>query len=211
MENDLTGTPESPEATVDIGSGFTADQQRQMANWMVEDGVLTREQADEALRNDGVAAMPAVDPDVQGLTAIGFPPATEREVKVPLIVGEDGLQGPQHKETDASIRGWRLASGLPAPILNSVIKNADTFLQRLQDMTDAQRELNAASEKAKLEKLFGADTKARIEDARRVVREIEAKKPGFTAWLDTTGLGDSHELITQLALHGLRLREIRNG
>jgi hypothetical protein len=205
-----TGTPAPPEQTQ------LSSEAQQMLAWIAEDakaGKLSAEQAEvarrEALGEDAPTTPAApVNGDVQALTEIGFPPAREIDIKVPLVVGEDGRHD---RKTEATIRTWAVASQMPAGIVNSVIGRADTYLQRVEGMNDGQRNLNQRSEMVKLERVFGADTKARIENARAVAREIDAAHPGFLHFLEESGLGDSHELIVQLANHGARLKDIRNG
>ena len=63
---------------------------------------------------------------------------------------------------------------------------------------------------ARLHRLFGADTETRLADAKMVVAEIESPS-GLSALFTIEWLGQLAELISQLALHGMRLREVRNG
>lgn len=95
-------------------------------------------------------------------------------------------------------RTWLHAAGVPRADGEFIGELAQKEGAKLAAMNPAQREDHRLASQQKLQRLWGDATPARLADAQRLVREVEAKHPGVVAWLEQTGLGDSYALIAQL-------------
>lgn len=199
------GAPPAPDAGPQVSGDFTPDQLAQMAQWAVEDGSMTREQADTALKSDGVQPQPAPSEIDAHLTEIGFAPAKPEEFRLPPMLGEDGRMTPELAAVDKAARGWLSAGRFDAAIGNALAAEANRVGERWQAMNDAQRELYQRTERAKLDRLWGQDAEKNLKLARQLVQEIEAKAPGIVAFLVETGAGNSSFVIANLYTHATRL------
>jgi hypothetical protein len=72
-------------------------------------------------------------------------------------------------------------------------------------MNANERQVFAVVERAKIDKLFGDQAQSKINLARRLVTEVEAKRPGIFAFLERSGAGNSAAVVAMLANHAERL------
>jgi hypothetical protein len=81
--------------------------------------------------------------------------------------------------------------------------------RELAAMKPAERQEYQDREIAKLRRLWKGDYLERLEDARRLVREVEAEQPGVLDWLEVTGLANSTAVVAQIG--ELSRRKYGNG
>lgn len=156
-------------------NGFAGETARDLADWMARpDGP------------DGYAFRPGPIPetvrigDGRELAAIAVDPAFE-----------------------ADARGWLHEAGASAAdgaALHAIYMEE----MNLYGFTDRRREALAETSMRHLAERYGEGQMAALEAARRVVREIDARRPagegrpGFAEFLDTTGLGNHPRVIDGL-------------
>lgn len=132
------------------------------------------------------------------------PPADPSAYTFPYEQGAD-LDAEQQQQ-DTTLRTWMHAAGLPADIGSAIASDVDAFASRVAGFTEEQHQLQQRETLATLERAFGeARTAELVKLARGLVAQLDAKHGGaVSAWLDATGVGNSPNLITQLALHAER-------
>jgi hypothetical protein len=174
-----------PSASTRVGNPtVTPDQLKKLADYAVADGTLTREQADEALRN-GDSAPEAAEPDVVLPAAYDLPPIVDE-------AGEFSAEGLQ--QVDGWLRTAQFEAGSGAAIAHEVAKcNA-----RFATMSDVDKELDARAGRERLGKLWGAATEQNLQLVGQLLRELEQKSPGLVELLERTGAGNSPLLLVQL-------------
>ena len=182
----------------------------------LKEGRITAEQhagimADLGFSPEAPAAA-APDPVAEHLTAIGFAPAKESELRIRQhIAGPDVTMTAEQRADESTITGWLTESRLPAKIANALVDTVAKGAKTWAQMDEGQRELSAESARAHLSKMWGDKAGERIALAQALVREIDAKKPGLIQYLDATGGGNSVSLIAHLALHAERLKARHDG
>lgn len=142
------------------------------------------------------------------------PPADPSAYTFPYEPGTE-LDAEQQQQ-DATLRTWMHDAGLPADIGSAIAKDVDQFALKVANYTDGQHQLEQRETLATLERAFGeARTAELVKLARGLVTQLDAKHGGaVSAWLDATGVGNSPNLITQLALHAERralVAKVRGG
>ncbi|MFZ5791865.1 MAG: hypothetical protein ACOY3L_14330 [Pseudomonadota bacterium] len=179
------------------GLGLTAAQSRQLVEWAVQDGRLTREQADAMLKADGVqsAEQPAAG---DGL----LPPVSEQELaqrasqyQMPQIADDSGGYGKQAQEFDTTARTWLAAAGFDPDIGSSLAKRIGEVSDAWLKMDDNARELSRRSSEAMLQRTWGADCARNLALAQQFVRDLEAKRPGIIEFLEASGAGNDPTTI----------------
>jgi hypothetical protein len=174
---------------------FTFDQMRGIAADEVGSGRLTREQADAALTADGVdnAAPNLLD---------GFEPARVGQYETPRPVS--GFD-PEGQSRDTKLRGWLAGMKFPQGHGSHLVHEITRAGAQFKDMTEPARKLWARSETIRLENLWGAQAQEKIKLAQQLVREIEAKQPGFVELLEESGAGNSADVIVAMHAQAFRL------
>jgi len=202
--------PAATAVTPMAGAGqgdFTPEQIQQLAAWAVEDGQLTREQANAMLAADG--GEPLIDAPPIGSVAAeidaAFPPAKPMEFEIPSFAPDDAPLTPEMIEFDGRARGWLSTAGFTAGIGSAIAKEIAQVADAWEKMNPTERELWDRGEQAKLDGMWGDQKPAKMELARQLIRELEAKSPGVVELLETTGAGNSAMVAAQLALHAERL------
>lgn len=188
--------------------GFTAAQQRQLAEWAVEDGTLTPEEADTALRDAGLDPLTpaAADPDSPaGAIDRGFPPASPTDYQLPPLVSEGEAYTPEIQKFDQARRDWLSTGRFPKGIGEAIMRAAHGGAENFAALSDEARELQHRAEFERVRRHFGDDADRMVSLAQQLTEEIEAKHPGFKAWLDETGASSSSFVTIQMALQAARL------
>ncbi|MGO9268246.1 MAG: hypothetical protein ACLQBA_25730 [Candidatus Binataceae bacterium] len=105
----------------------------------------------------------------------------------------------QEKAEEASVRGWMHSAGLPKADGDELSGIALRLGPELMAMDDGQREAYARKTEGKLKQAWGDDFPRRLNEARRLIVDINRVKPGLVQYLESTGLGDSFEVIHMAA------------
>lgn len=209
------GTPAAEPGAIKITTGgtFTPEQLTAMAQDMVTAGKLSRADANEALKTEGLP--PLVEPsaaegDVAELDA-AFPAAkspAEYEMP-PLTTSPDQPLTPEMKAFDTSARSWLMAAEVPANIGTSMLKEGDRVAKFYPKMPDGERQAWILGERAKLQKIYCNNLDRKIALGKQLVRELEAKQPGIVEYLERSGAGNSALFGAQLIRTAERLQARR--
>lgn len=193
-------------------SDFTPEQLQTMAAELVKGGKLSQQEADAALKVDGVEpaqqAAP-LSPEAQEMDH-AFPPAKPTEYDFTALYNGDDVS----KETlafDQQARGWLSEARFTKEIGSSLAREVDRVTVKHASMSEAEREIYKRTEFNKLERVWGSDTPKKIGAARRLVLELEAKSPGIVDVLERTGAGNSAIVIAQIAMQAERLLARKGG
>lgn len=147
--------------------------------------------------------------DEQAADAIAFAaPKTPGEYQLPYgNTFHDRDLTAQDMQTDATVRGWLHDAELPASIGSALAEEADLALRNAPSMTAGEAELAMRGCQSELRQLWGAEVAdKRMELARRLVREIDARRPGLIDFLeDHPAIANSPRVVMQLALHAERI------
>lgn len=193
-------------------SGFAKSDLTQIAKHAIADGLVTREQADDALRAEGIEPPAPPDPTLGPAAAeidAAFPvPADPSEYRLPPL-GDENTPVADLARLDGLARGWLHEARLPVEIGHHLVSEAVRGADRYAAMSEDGRNVYAAQERAKLDRILGPDAAARIDKAKRLVQDLEARKPGLLAVLRATGAGNNANVIAQLVLHAERLEARR--
>ncbi len=213
MENNTQPpvSPESQSTLVDPQAQFSGaisnDNFRQAVEWGVQDGHISREQADIQLRAEGLEPDKSIVPPDEHNTDLfqNFPPAKAHEYEIPRMSGpNDRLTSnefKQVKEYQKILETAQFDSSLGSVFAAEVKKVSDTY----QKMNPSERELWTRSEHVKMTNTFGPETSKKIELAQRLVEDVERKTPGLKAILDSSGASGSAMVMNLLASHAERL------
>jgi hypothetical protein len=204
------------ESSINLGPTFTPDQLRELADHLVETGAMSREEADKSLAMDGVMpeAEPGTDPNLSPQAEeidSFFPPAKPEEYEMPPLVQGEGEYTKDAAAFDQKTRGWLASGRFPKEIGSAVARAANeaAALHLKPDgsprMSPAEAEIWRRGEYAKLERMWGSETKAKIALARQLVAEVNERSPGLIDYLEITGAGNSSMVIAQIAMQAERL------
>jgi hypothetical protein len=195
--------------------GFTADQERTLASWMVQEGKLSHEQANQMLSEGGLEPLP--DPAEKSTNSIAeeidkaFPPAKPEQYDFQLI-GPDDEYTPKIAAFDKQVRDILSTGRFPREIGNFVADEISQTATRTHAMTDAQRAIWEQNERLTLERMWGPEKmQQRLALAQQLVQEVDKKHPGLVELLETTGAGNSSMVVMQVALHAERLLDRLSG
>lgn len=185
------------------------------ARKMVADGKISLEDVNKSLTEAGYK--PIEDPSAKKSLSQEkiefdqmFPRAKPEEFTMPKLIGPDDRYTPEIQKFDQTARAWLSESRLPKEIGNAVARSIGETAVQFLKMNEGEREIFARTERAKLDRLWGADAARKIDLAKQLVHELEAKRPGVFWLLETSGAGNSSFVIAQLAVHAERLLA-RNG
>jgi hypothetical protein len=190
------------------GETFTPAQQRALASDLVAAGTKTRDEVNAALAADGI--QPLDDPDAPLSQAAeidaAFPPAQPHEYIMPKLVDEAGNHGPELQRADQEIRAWLSDARMPVGVGSEILRSATEFAPRWGAMSPDQRQEHDAGVHEQLRAVWREDYGRKIDLARQLVRELEAKSPGkVIATLEVTGAGADATVIMNLADSAERL------
>jgi hypothetical protein len=132
-----------------------------------------------------------------------FPVAKSHEIQWPHT---EEATTPAYNAVRTEVNSRFIDAGMTADTASYIIKEADAFGYRSETWTPEEHTLYARSEMAKLECVFGDQTAAKIETARKLIQTLEAKRPGLVELLERTGLGNNAAVILQIVNHAERLK-----
>lgn len=188
---------------------FTPAQERKLAEWAVEDGTLSREEANDALRASGLDPLDApanVDPDsAAGQIDAAFPPAEPNDYELPPLIDEGEPYDENVQALDEARRQWLAAARLPKGIGESIVRHIHESAANYRTLDQDARQLQYETEIARVREHFGDDADRMIGLAAKLTDEIDAVYPGLKKVLEDTGAANSRYVVIQLALQADRL------
>jgi hypothetical protein len=221
MTDDTTPTaPTVPTVTPHVEphthSGLSDAEAAKMIEWEKDNlakGKITPEEATK--RFDALGATPeqrAPDTrsdDVKQLDA-HFPPAKESDYTIRYYTpGQEPPVMPTEVQAfDANARGWMADAGLSRELGNSLVTSLSKAIQHTHTMTVNERETYKDNENAKLDKLFGPDWHDQLEPAKRMIHELDQKRPGLKEFVRAHG--DNALFVAQL-IQAARIYDARKG
>jgi hypothetical protein len=178
---------------------FSAEQLHQMAQWEIDAGRLTREQADAMLGADGVKPRQAqaVGPTAAEIDA-AFTPAEPHQYQLPPLAGDD-VSNAALLAYNKTAREWLHTARFDRERGSSLANEIARTAEATKRMADSDREIHRRTELSKLERLWGDQTQSKIKLARQLVRELEEKTPGLVDLLAESGAGNNSLVIKMLA------------
>ena len=215
--------PAAPAVTpgfVEPHSGVSSPEAARMAQWTREDvarGKVTPEAAAKIFDELGIPEDQRVmsadtRTDEQKLIDDHFPPAKENDYCIRYFPpGREEAMSPALKEFDGHARTWLVSAEFPRELGNSLVAEIERVAKTTKGMTPAQLESYGETEFAKLERVYGPKLEEKLRDAGRMVQELEAKRPGLNAFLQSKGLGDSALIASQLIAQSERYWGRRKG
>lgn len=108
---------------------------------------------------------------------------------------------PDLKQFDDSARTWLSSAGLPREIGNSLVNEIDRVVQRTHRMTEAQLEEYGVAEFSKLQRVYGDKLEDKLNQAGRMIADLDLKRPGLKNLLRSKGIGDSALVASMLIQH----------
>lgn len=126
------------------------------------------------------------------------------EYKMPPVAPPNEAVTKEVAEFDARARQWLSDAGFTRETGSSVAHEIAKVAQVQRDASDQQRDAYRKAQEARLEAIFKGETKAKMNAARALVAELEARSPGIVELLEETGAGNSADVIAQLAMQAER-------
>lgn len=202
-------TPAMPTAPLEMrpvvgNASFSPDQLRQMAKWAVEDGHMTPEQAETALKADGVVAALKEELNPHPIDK-AFPPGKFEEFQLPSFTEEDGQYTPELQAFDKAARTWLSEGRFTKEIGKYLGEEIDRIATAHHARSDIEKKEWMRHEEQTLRSLYGRDYDRKLELAERLVNELEAKRPGLKELLKVTGASHSAMIVAQLMEQAQRL------
>lgn len=188
----------------DLRSGAPAGFPPDIADAWVASGAMTREEADELIGLSAAQRAAALD-----LPKLADPlgdlqlepdfdrPATPAEYRFPPAKAEGASL---ESVRDAQRLAWQ--ARMPVPIAMEMFKLADGYTGKPLDAGAIA--LLSATNHAKLERMWGEETQAKIELGRRFIAELQAVNPRVMPLMDT-GLGSDLGFVLLLVAHAERV------
>jgi len=105
---------------------------------------------------------------------------------------------PEEQAVDLNMRHWLSIAGTSKRDGDELAIALREAAPIVMDFSPEQHDAHQAQTRTKLERIFGAEMPARLADAQRLIKEINAQRPGLIAWLDDTGLGNQYDLVHQV-------------
>jgi hypothetical protein len=136
-----------------------------------------------------------------------FPAAKSHDIQWPHT---EEATTPAYHALRNEVNSRFIDADMTADTASYIIKEADAFGYCSEKWTLEEHTLYGRSELAKLTCVFGDQTAAKIETARKLIETLEAKRPGLVDLLERTGLGNNAAVILQIVNHAERLA-YRNG
>jgi hypothetical protein len=117
-------------------------------------------------------------------------------------VGQDPpVMTPEQKAFDSSARTWLSGAGFPRDVGNSLVSAIAKVTQHTRSMTPEQLESYGYAEFEKLQKVHGDKLEERLQQAGRMVEDLEKQQPGLKYLLRAKGIGDSSLVANLLMGH----------
>lgn len=189
--------------------GFTPAELVKMAGDLVNKGVLTKQQAEAMLRDEGVADPAKVAAEASS-TPMDGPAARPQDFVMPKY-SEDGKSTPETQAFDTTARGWLTDVGFPKGVGEAVAAEANKCAENWVKLDASGRVLALNESKAALQRLFGNQYETKIAMARELVAKIDQGRPGLIQSLRLSGAGNSPFVITQIIHAAERAAAKRGG
>ncbi len=198
------------------GSLNPADAKRWLAG-DVKSGALSQAQADAILAGRTPAVEPGANITPESVKAqtisavaadidVAFPPAKASDFNIPVVTDKDGsVDSAETIATVQAIRGALETAGVTKEIGSFIAAEAARGQAEWEKLDDTGQQLHRQKTMVALERRYGEKTPEKIELARQLVREVEAKHPGIADLLDHTGASNSAVIIGQVIEHAERL------
>jgi hypothetical protein len=178
--------------------------------WMREDlaaGLMTREQADQALREIDGTTLSEMAKDSRNEHERAFdlahPIAEAHQIRWPNVPEEDATAQRTFRN---DINARFIDAGMGADIASHILKLGESFQELSKNWTtEGDHALYARAQTAQLESLFGDQLPQKLELGKQMIRNMEAKRPGLVEYLERTGLGNNGGIILQIINHAERL------
>jgi hypothetical protein len=203
-------TPIAPPAPVELHShaGLYESEAATMADWTRQDvasGKLIPEAAAKIFDDLGTPMDQRVTPpdtrsDEQKLIDQHFPPAKPEEFSIRYA--DPGQSPPpmtpEMKQFDQSARTWLSAAEFPRELGNSLITTIERVAQTTKHLDANQLEQYGFDEFAKLERVYGKELDAKLQQAAVMIDALDKKQPGLKNLLRGHGVGDSALVVAQI-------------
>lgn len=196
------------------GSTFTPAQLQQMAQWSIEDGHMTAEQAATALAVDGIGAADTLNAPKPAPTtpeASLYAGARPEEYQMAPLTTDGSEYGVNERVFDNMARGWLSEAGLPRGLGNALIAEVDKVSSKWLDMNDTQRQLYEREQQALLAQMWGENMPANIAKVQNLIEQVNSKQAGLADFLAITGASKSAAVMAWLAGHADTLAALREG
>jgi hypothetical protein len=193
-------------AQYDDKMGLTADQVRQMTEWAVEDGKLTREQADAALKGQGIEPPPQPSESEKHLTEMGYTPAKATEFNnLPPLLADRDASVEDIGKAHSQVTGWMTTAKLSREDGNALAYWAADFIPKWSAMPEIDQKVHHQVTLDKLQHKWGGEFDGRVDRVKQLCTEIDKKSPGFLDFLADSGVGNDFSFIVTLSNHAERL------
>jgi hypothetical protein len=174
------------------------------AGWIKEDvakGKVTPEQAEKSFTQLNTPAEQRA-PDTRSEEEVTLdllsPAAKPADYRIVYDHIAPGQPVPDEvKAFDTAARTWLAESGLPRELGNSLVNIVDRVSKATAHMDPAALERYGFAQLAILEKTYGADLEKKLQQAGRMVQELEKKQPGLNALL-RGAIGDDARVASLL-------------
>ncbi|MCR4346498.1 MAG: hypothetical protein NUV55_04760 [Sulfuricaulis sp.] len=191
---DLAAVSEADFKSQMSDGGLNPDQLKFLVTNEAQAGRLTQTQADEMLKADGVdSAAPA---------ELGFEPARPEHYIFPKPAGE---MTPKDRQADMQLRNWLAGAKFPRDVGSSLAAEARKVIDAHSKMDDNQKEFYKRDQAFKLQSLWKDKFSERMNLARQLLTELDAKQPGILDFIDQSGLGNSAMIINLVSAQAERL------
>lgn len=192
-----------------VSDGFTDKQQIKMAEWAVEDGSLTRNQANQILVDNNLPpiAIDEVSPNpVAAEIDHHFPPGKPHEYQIPpLGSSTEPMTAKEIAAASSVVRSWLGDARFTKEIGSSVAREVQRVERQFERMDNSEKADWKQAQVMQLKRLWKDGFNQKVNLARKLVNELEHKQPGLKHVLEVTGAGDSAMVIAQFALQAERL------
>ena len=200
------GAPMQPEPNSSSPLGeLHAKEAVTMAGWIKEDlasGKITQEQASKAWDQLGTSLeqrAPDTRTDEMKALDAAFPPAKGEEYLIRYHPpGQDMPLTTEQKAFDSDARSWLAGADFHRELGNSMVNTIERVATQTKGMNETQLEIYGRAEFAKLQRVYGDKVEEKLNQAGRMVEELEKKRPGLKQLLQSGGIGDSAMVANML-------------
>ena len=133
-----------------------------------------------------------------------FPAAKLDEYVIRYGLPDGEPMSEEMKIFDSSARTWLSGAEFPREVGNSLVNEIDRVTQHTKDMNADQLESYGQSEFSKLQRVFGPSLEEKLNQAGRMIHELDKAKPGLKQLLKSRGIGDSALIASMLIQQSAR-------
>jgi hypothetical protein len=180
-------------------AGISHSQAAQMIEWEKDNLAKGKISPEEATRRfDALGATaeqraPDTRSDAVKQLDEHFPPAKESEYLIRYYTpGQEPPVMPKELQAfDASARKWLAGAQFDRTLGNSFVSTIEKVAQQTKAMTPEQLESYGEAEFAKLEKCYGRELDAKLQQAAVMIDELDQKTRGLNQLLKSNDIGDN--------------------